>query len=155
MYRTVNTLRFIYKNNWCVLGIITVYSEIHTKLINRLCGKMLHLLMWVYVVHIATTGLLSINVLPLASEFMLSLLSSVVENLKEFERNLDVLHLNTSYSYDLPMHILTSFSMYQVIQQCSSHNWKFKLLQKSIISKSNDYRFSHCYFVDKFTSTEK
>jgi hypothetical protein len=55
------------------------------------------------VVHIATTGLLSVNALSLASEFMLSLLSSVVENLKEFERNLDVLNLNTRHSYDLPM----------------------------------------------------
>lgn len=72
--------------------------------------------MWVYVVHITTTGLLSINVLSLASEFMLSLLSSVVENLNEFERNLGVLHLNTCYSYDLPMHIMTSFSIYQAIQ---------------------------------------
>ena len=54
-------------------------------------------------VHIATTGLLSVNALSLASEFMLSLLSSVVENLKEFERNLDVLNLNTRHSYDLPM----------------------------------------------------
>jgi hypothetical protein len=72
--------------------------------------------MWVYVVHIATTGLLSISVLSLASEFMLSLQSSFVENLKEFERNLGVLCLNMSYSYDLLMHIMTSFIFYQAIQ---------------------------------------
>lgn len=54
-------------------------------------------------VHIATNGLLSINVLSLAREFVLSLLSSVVENLEEFERNLDLLNLNTRHSYDLPM----------------------------------------------------
>jgi hypothetical protein len=50
-----------------------------------------------------TTGLLNVNVLSLASEFILNLPSSVVENLKEFERNLDVFTLNSRHSYDLPM----------------------------------------------------
>jgi len=72
----------------------------------------------VHVVHIATTGLLSVNVLSLASEFVLNLLSSVVENLKEFERNLDVINLNTRHLYGMtfPCQILTSVSKYQVIQ---------------------------------------
>jgi hypothetical protein len=70
------------------------------------------------VVHIATTGLLNVNALSLASEFMLNLLSSVVENLKEFERNLDVLSLNTRHLYGVtfPCQILTSVNRYQVIQ---------------------------------------
>ena len=69
-------------------------------------------------VHIATAGLLSVNVLSLASEFMLILPSSVVENLKEFERNLDVLNLNTRHLYGMtfPCQILTSVDRYQVIQ---------------------------------------
>lgn len=77
-----------------------------------------HLLMCVHVVHIATTGLLNVNVLSLSSEFMLNLLSSVVENLKEFERYLDVLNLNTRYSYGMtfPCQILASVNRYQVIQ---------------------------------------
>jgi hypothetical protein len=70
------------------------------------------------VVHIATTVLLSVNALSLASEFMLNLLSYVVENLKEFERYLDVLSLNARHLYGMNFlcQILTSVSRYQVIQ---------------------------------------
>jgi len=69
------------------------------------------------VVHIATTVLLSVNILSLASEFMLNLLSYVVENLKEYERYLDVLNLKARHFYGMtfPCQILTSVSRYQVI----------------------------------------
>jgi len=74
--------------------------------------------MWYIYIHIHTTGRLSVNVLSLASEFMLNLLSSVVENMKEFERKIDVLNLNTRHSYGMtfPCQILTSVNRYQVIQ---------------------------------------
>jgi hypothetical protein len=43
------------------------------------------------------------NMLPLASEFILCLLSFVVENLDKFQRNTDVHNLNTTRKYDLHM----------------------------------------------------
>jgi hypothetical protein len=43
------------------------------------------------------------NILPLESEFILCLLSFVVENLDRFKRNTDVHNLNTRRKYDLRM----------------------------------------------------
>jgi hypothetical protein len=43
------------------------------------------------------------NMLPLASEFILCLLSFVVENFDRFQRNTDVHNLNTRRKYDLHM----------------------------------------------------
>jgi hypothetical protein len=44
-----------------------------------------------------------LNILPLASEFILCLLSFVVENLDKFKRNTDVHNLNTRRKHDLYM----------------------------------------------------
>jgi hypothetical protein len=43
------------------------------------------------------------NILPLANEFILCLLSFVVENLDKFKRNADVHNLNTRCKHDLYM----------------------------------------------------
>jgi hypothetical protein len=43
------------------------------------------------------------DILPLASEFILCLLSFVAENLNKFQRNTDVHNLNTRRKYDLHM----------------------------------------------------
>jgi hypothetical protein len=52
------------------------------------------------------------NIFPLASEFILCLLSLVVENLDKFQRNTDVHNLNTRRKYDLHMPNM-KFTKYQ------------------------------------------
>jgi hypothetical protein len=52
------------------------------------------------------------NILPLASEFLLSLLSLIVDNMEEFQTNSEELSLNTRHKYDL--HVLNAnLSSYQ------------------------------------------
>ena len=56
--RAVNTLRLYYKNQSVLYReIIAVFSEIHTKHINTLCGQNVELLNVKLAVHIVTTGL--------------------------------------------------------------------------------------------------
>jgi hypothetical protein len=43
------------------------------------------------------------NILPLVSEFLLSLLSFIVDNLEKFETNPDIHCINTRYKHDLHM----------------------------------------------------
>jgi hypothetical protein len=52
------------------------------------------------------------NILPLASEFLLSLLSFVVDNMEKFPTNSDIHSISTRYRYNL--HVPNSnFSKYQ------------------------------------------
>jgi hypothetical protein len=41
------------------------------------------------------------NILPLASEFLLSLLSFVVDNIEKFQINSDIHNISTRYRYNL------------------------------------------------------
>jgi hypothetical protein len=65
------------------------------------------------------------NVLSLASEFLLSLLSSVVDNMEKFQINSDIHSISTRYRYNL--HVLnTNLSKYQKgCEISSSHGGEY------------------------------
>jgi hypothetical protein len=103
------------------------------------------------------------NLLPLASEFILCLLSYVVENLDKFKRNTDVHNLNTRRKYDL--HIpntnltkhkkgvyYTGIKLFNnLLPTIKSLNQDTKVLKPAL----KDYLLTHSFYsVDDFTSVE-
>jgi hypothetical protein len=50
------------------------------------------------------------NILPLSSEFLLSLLSFVVDNIEKLQTNSDVHNISTTYRYNLHLHLHTTKS---------------------------------------------
>jgi hypothetical protein len=100
------------------------------------------------------------NILPLASEFLLSLLSFVVDNLETFQTNSDIRSVSTRYRYNL--HVPnTNLSKYQKGVYYSGIKL-FNNLPPSIQSLSHDitkfkpalkqYLLSHSsYSVEEFT----
>jgi hypothetical protein len=111
------------------------------------------------VIHAVTTELLRANILSLASEFILELLSSVVENLKEFQRNLDVRSLNTRHKYDFPGPQSnlsryakavngTATKLFDNLPTTTENlNYYIKALKPTLKA----YLVSHCYSVYEFT----
>jgi hypothetical protein len=103
------------------------------------------------------------NILPLASEFILYLLSFEAENLDKFQRNTDVHNLNTRRKYDLHMPN-TNLIRYQKGVYCTgiklfnnlpptikSLNHYIKVFKSAL----KDYLLTHSFYsVDDFTSVE-
>jgi hypothetical protein len=103
------------------------------------------------------------NILPLASEFVLCLLSFVVENLDKFQRNTNVHNLNTRCKYDLHMPN-TNLIKYQkgayytgiklfnnLPPTIKSLNHDIKVFKPAL----KDYLLTHSFYsVDDFTCVE-
>jgi hypothetical protein len=99
------------------------------------------------------------HILPLASEFILCLLSFVVENLDKFQINTDAHNLNTRYKYDLHMPN-TNLTKYQkggiklfnnLPPIIKSLNHDIKVFKPAL----KDYLLTHSFYsVDDFTSVE-
>jgi hypothetical protein len=51
------------------------------------------------------------NILPLASEYLLSLSSFVVDNIEKFQTNLDIHNISTRYRYNLHVPVNTKRSL--------------------------------------------
>jgi hypothetical protein len=102
------------------------------------------------------------NILPLVSEFLLSLLSFVVDNAEKFHTYPDICNINTRHKHDLHQ-LSANLTSYQ---KSAHYAWikLFSSLSDSIISSSydiklfklalNDYLLSHSYSVEEFTSIE-
>jgi hypothetical protein len=103
------------------------------------------------------------NILPLASEFILCLLSFVVENLVKFKTNKDVHNLNTRRKHFLymPNTNLTKYqkvAYYTCIKLCNnlppiikSLNYDIKVFKPAL----KDYLFTRSFYsVDGFISAE-
>jgi hypothetical protein len=101
------------------------------------------------------------HILPLASEFILCLLSFVMENLDTFKRNTDVHNLNTRRKHDLyvPNTNLTKYqkgAYYTGIKlfnnlppTIKSLNYDIKVFKPAL----KDYLFTHSFYsVDDFIS---
>jgi hypothetical protein len=99
------------------------------------------------------------NVLPLASEFLLSLLSFVVDNMEKFQTNSAIHSISTIYRYNLPVPN-SNLSKYQKevyysgikifsnlppnVKNLSQNIKMFKRVLK-------EYLLSHSYSVEEFT----
>jgi hypothetical protein len=102
------------------------------------------------------------NILPLVSEFLLSLLSFVVDNMKKFRTNSDIHSINTRHKHDLrqPSAKLTSYqkgAYYAGIKSFSSLPDSFKSLNhviKVFKPALKNYLLSDSYSVEEFTSVE-
>jgi hypothetical protein len=103
------------------------------------------------------------NILPLACEFLLSLLSLIVDNMEKFQTNSDIHSISTRYRYNL--HVPgTNLSKYQKGVHYSGIKL-FNKLQPNINSLNHDietfkpalkdYLLSHSFYsVEEFTSTK-
>jgi hypothetical protein len=99
---------------------------------------------------------------PLACEFLLSLLSFLVDNMDKFQTNSDIHSINTRYKYDLcqPSANLTSYQegaccagikLFSTLSDSiKSSNHDIKVLKSAL----KDYILSHSYSVEEFTSIE-
>jgi hypothetical protein len=99
------------------------------------------------------------NILPVAGEFILCLLSFVVENLDKFQRNTDVHNLNARRKYDhhMPNMNLTEYQKglhYTGIRLFNNLPPTIKSLNNVFKPALKDYLLTHSYFVDDFTSVE-
>jgi hypothetical protein len=101
------------------------------------------------------------NILPLASEFLLSLLCFIVDNMEKFQTKSDIHSINTRHKHDLhqPTANLTSYQ----IGAYYAGKKLFSTLPDSIKSLNHDinvfkpalkYLLSHSYSVEEFTSIE-
>jgi hypothetical protein len=103
-----------------------------------------------------------LNILPFASEYLLSLLSFVVDNMEKFQTNSDINNINTSHKHDLhqPSANLTSYqkgAYYAGIKLFTTLPGSIKSLNHGIkVFKPalKDYLLSHSYSVEEFTSIE-
>jgi hypothetical protein len=105
-----------------------------------------------------------LNILPFASEFILCLLSFVVENLDKFQRYTDVHNVNTRRKYDLHMPN-TKLTKYQngvyyigiklfnnLPPTIKSLNHDIKVFKPAL----KDYLLTHSFhYIDDFTSVEE
>jgi hypothetical protein len=102
------------------------------------------------------------NILPFASEFILCLLSFVVENLDKFQRNTEEHNLNTRCKYDLhmPNTNLTKYQKgvyYTGIKLFNNLPPTIKSLNRDIKAFKpalKDHILTHSYSVDDFTFVE-
>jgi hypothetical protein len=95
------------------------------------------------------------NILPLASEFLLSLLSFVVDNMEKFHTNSDIHNINTRHKHDLhePSANLTSYqkgayyvgiTLFSTLpDSIKSLNHDIKVLKPAL----KDYLLSHSFSV--------
>jgi hypothetical protein len=96
------------------------------------------------------------NILPLGSEFLLSLLSFVVDNMETFQTNSDIHNINTRHKHDLyqPSANLTSYqegAYYAGIKLFNSLPDSIKRLNHTVkLFKPalKDYLLSHSYSVE-------
>jgi hypothetical protein len=102
------------------------------------------------------------NILPLAGEFLLSLLSFVVDNTENFQTKPDIRNISTRYRYNL--HVpKTNLSKYQkgvyytgikllnnLPRTIKSLNHDIKKFKQAV----KEYLLSHSYSVEEITSTK-
>ncbi|KDR14348.1 hypothetical protein L798_10380 [Zootermopsis nevadensis] len=98
------------------------------------------------------------NILPLASEFLLSLFSSVVNNIEKFQTNSDI-H-NIRYRYN--PHVATLASV-NIKKESTVLKLSFSIISPTIKSLNHDikkfkpalkeYLLTHTYYIE-FTSTK-
>jgi hypothetical protein len=103
------------------------------------------------------------NILPLASEILLSLLSCVVDIIETFQTNSDIHNISTRYRYNLHLPN-TNLSKYKKGVYCSGIKL-FSNLPPTVKSLNHDikkcksslkeYLLSHsCYSIEEFTLTK-
>jgi hypothetical protein len=79
------------------------------------------------------------NILPLASEFILSLLSFVVDNIEKFKTNSDMHIVNTRHKHDLHM-LNANLTSYQKGAYYAGIK-SFNILPSSIKSLNSDIKY--------------
>jgi hypothetical protein len=102
------------------------------------------------------------NILPLASEFLLSLLSFIVGNMEKFQTNSNIHNINTRYKHDLhqPSINLTSYqkgAYHAGIKLFNTPPVSIKILNhdtKVFKPAMKDYLLSHSCSIEEFTSIE-
>jgi hypothetical protein len=100
------------------------------------------------------------NILPLASKFLLSLLSFVVDNLETFQTNSDIHNISTRYRYNRHVPNI-NISKYQKGVYYSGIKL-FNNIPPTIKSLNHDIKkfkpalkehlLAHSYFIEEFTS---
>jgi hypothetical protein len=103
------------------------------------------------------------NILPPASELLLSLSSSVVDNTETFQTNSDIHNISTRYRYNLhvPNTNLTKYQKrvyytgIELLNNLPPHYQKYKPSDKKFKPALKEYLLSHSsYSVEEFTSTK-
>jgi hypothetical protein len=163
---TMNTLKlvyFAYFNSVLSYGLIFWGNSTDINKVFYIQKKIIRIMAGVKIRVSCRKLFRKFNVLPLPSEFVLCLVSFVVENLDKFQRNTDVHNLNTRRKYDLHMPN-TNLTKYKKIvyhtgiklfnnlpPTIKSLNHDIKVFKPAL----KDYLLTHFFYsIDDFTSVE-